>query len=288
MIPPKGLKNEVYPLRHKLYYGFGLDLGDTLSRTTMLTLIRHYKTTSAPKTIVVNPHNSEFETDTGSVCAGMSIIDKMNLTLKFNMTKIGINELVPVHVMWMPIFFSFKEKIQSIDEKTTETVASLLEVVEDATQEDVTPLFNNTKLDVGGTSDRSQPLSTANLTETVAIMNMDTDATMEAVTWDITKFYNALKYYTNKGALKACIGKIRHMTLDSNRRHKMYNLRKFVPRAVRRIVPYSFMAIMVRLAISSEDDAPYHPTTATAGVHVGVTCMAQYHEWHADHDQETM
>ncbi len=287
MIPPRGFKADLNPLRHKLYYAAGLEAADTLTSTTMFTVARHYKSTNIPSTVKVNPHNANFVRETGSVCNGMSIIDKLSMTLKFNLSKIGINEQVPFHVMWMPIFFSFPEKLSAADEETGETVASLLEVVSDATEEDVTPSFNNTKSNVVGTSDRSQPLSTVNLTETVAIMNMDTDATHEMVTWDIVKFYNALQYYTNKGALKSSIGKIRHLTLDSNRRTKIYNINKFVPRAIRRIVPYSFMGILVRLAVVAEDDAPYVPVALTAGVTVGVTCMINYHEWHPDHNQET-
>ncbi len=288
MIPPKGFKDPLHPLRHRFGYGFGLSAVTTTINSGMMILIKNYKGANLADTIKVNPKNAGFELETGAICNEQSIIDKLRISMRFNYTEAaktsGINAL---HVMWRPIFVSFPEKLDSVDDKSTDTGAAVLSLVKDATEEDVTPLFNNVKFGVVGTSDTLQPVSTANLTETFGILNMDTDLTMEGVSWDEKRFQNSLKYYTNKGAIKACVGKTRHMTLTENRPTKNYYIDKFVPRAVRRIMPYSFMGILVHCPVVTDDDQFYVSGAVTASVvDVGIKAIISYHEWHMDHIQE--
>ncbi len=232
MIPPAGFKAEMYPLRHRFNYSVGLSLATETVNSTMLPLVRNYKGVSAPNTIVVNPHHASFETETGSVCSPMSIIDKLKLTLKFNMTRqlFQTDFVRTVRLSWFPIFFSFPEKLDATDDKSSETVATILSLTKDATQEDVTPAYA-TKLPVDGNSDLTYPMSTANISETKTEVNLTTDETMEGVPFDKNRFHQALEYYTNKGALKACIGRTRNFTLtaDSNP-NKTFFIDKFVPK----------------------------------------------------------
>ncbi len=287
MIPPKGFKAEMYPLRHEMFYALGMSAVTVGKNTCILTLVKNYKGADAANTVDTNPHHASFVVETGAICVPMSIIDKLRLKLQFTWTKNANTISATLKGWWQPIFFSFPEKLDAADDKTTTTVAALLGLLKDATQEDVTPLFNNIKFDTTGASDRTHPVSTINLTETFGILNMDTDLTMEGITHDDKAMQRALAYYTNKGALRACLGKRRYFTLDRNHNYKSYFIDKFVPRPVRRIMPYSFFGIMIHIPLTTEDDQVYHSSALTADVaYVGVNAKIRYHEWNADHNQE--
>ncbi len=289
MIPPSGFKSEVYPLYHKIKYSVGLNLLADDINSTILTFIRHYKTVNAPKTIEVNPHNTNYQEDYGSVCTKMSIIKNFKLNLKFNLTEDAFVTDKPriVKFLWRPIFFSFPEKLDAADDDTATTVATILNLVKDATEEDVTPLFTNSKFPIVGDSDLLQPLSTANLTETFAIQNMDTDATMEEVAHDEDLFQNAMRRYTNKGALRACVGQTRYTTLNTESKIGISFGIKGVPRAVRRIMPYTYFGILIHLPISADISQSYNSLAISDNIaHLGCKAICTYEEWNADHYQE--
>jgi len=289
MIPPKGFVAERYPLRHRLEYSAGLSAENGAMNSTILTLVKNYTDAlNKPSTILVNPHHASFETETGAVCAGMSIVDKLKLHLTFNMPRAatGTDALYAIKFSWLPIFFSFPEKLDAADAESTTTVKAILNLTKDATKEDITPTFG-TKLSVVGSSDLVHPTSSANFTEVFGTLNLSTDTTMEAVAHDRKLLFKALKYYTNKGALKACIGKIRNVVLTRDRPVKSFFINKFVPRAVRRIVPYSYFGILIHVPIESDADQFYYTTNlTTSGVHVGCKAIITYDEWHPDHNQD--
>ncbi len=190
MIPPAGFKAEQYPLRHRFSYAAGLSLNSSTLRTTYFTLVRNYKTVTAPTAIDVNPHHATYEMETGSVCSPMSIIDKLKLTLKFTLTEDALSDgAEAITCWWQPVFTAFKDKLNAADVSTSIAVKDILELVVDETEEDVTPLFNNAKFATTGESDQLHPLSTENLAETIAILNMDTSAAMEGITYDDNAFF---------------------------------------------------------------------------------------------------
>ncbi len=287
MIPPGGFKQPDWPLRHKFYNAFGLSPVDEDSNTTYIPIIRHYKTTNVLDTIDVNPKHASYDKETGCVCSKNSIIDKLKINLTFNRANLADNTASALRIWWQPIFFSFGEKLDAADDFTGTTVASLLGLVKDATEEDVTPLYNNTKLITLGASDRAQPVTTVNMTETFGILNMDTNLNHESVTYDDELIKDALTHYTNKGALRACMGRRRYLTLDKNHTHQSFFIDKPVPRAVRRIVKYSFMAILVHFPIVSKNAQLYQNGALTTDlVYCGITCKVKYNEWNEGHMQD--
>ncbi len=299
MIPPRGFRSELYPLRHRVLYSFGLSAVSPSQNTACATLIRHTSDVIAdtPDSITVNPHNTGYVSDAGAACAKMSIIDKLNLSIRFNMTSHcndkqetatdtftgdGISH---IKFLWRPIFFSFPEKLDAADDDTTTTVAAILALTKDAINEDVVPLTTN-KLPVIGASELSQPVSTANIAEVFQDYNMTTNTTMEDHVFDETLFQEAIRRYTNKGALKACVGRTRFVNLTRQRPFKNFYISKFVPRSLRRIVPYAFMAIQVHVPIAGDIGQDYYAIGLTSGVaHIGCKIIANYHEWNQAHWQ---
>ncbi len=244
--PPGGFEAEKFPLKHRVVYSFGLGLEAENKQATICTLVKNYKGADLPSTTVVNPHNPDFVTESGAICAPMSIITNLKLSMSFSITEQALETdgHFQIKFNWMPIFFSFPEKLDAADEQTTTTVASLLNLTKDATQEDVIPTWSTTDLNVTAPSAKNHPLSTVNLTEVATThIGLTTDAKMESVVFDRTAFLDAMRYYTNKGALKACVGRTRHEILTRNRLFKNTFIKKFVPRPIRRIVPYSWFGI---------------------------------------------
>ncbi len=289
MRPPPGFEEQLYPLRHEVDYSFGLSATSAAQNSTICTLVKNYKTVLDATTHDVNPKHASFVTDKGAVCQPMSIIDKLRLVIKINLTHDGFvtNQIQTIKCMWMPIFFSFPEKLDATDEKSTDTVAEILDLTKDATEEDVTPTWSTTKLDVSGVTELAHPVSTVNLAEVFGLMNLTTDTTMESTPFNNQTFHRALKYYTNKGALKACIGQTRHVTLDRNHMNKTFFIDKFVPRAVRRIMPYSFFGILFHVPRDPDIEQFYNSKTIGAGLSdIGFKVMARYHEWHPDFNQK--
>ncbi len=289
MIPPRGFEAEVYPLWHKIKYSVGLSSFNGTFNSTMLTMLRHTSDVDlTPQLIEVNPHNTNYQEEYGSVVQKMSIIKNFKLSLKFNATENAFttDKLPAVKFLWRPIFFSFDDKIQATDDDTGTKVQSILELTSATGEEDVTPKFATTKMPVVGTSDLLHPVSTVNQAEVFGDLNLATNTVMEHVAWDEDLFQDAKRRYTNQGALKACVGRTRYGTLTPNRPHQSYNM-KGIPSTLKRIHPYSFFTILVHAFLSVDIGAPYNAIALTDSVaHIGVKAICSYEEWNEDHFQK--
>ncbi len=290
---PAGLKAMENPLKHKFRYSFGLNASIANANSAFIPLIKNTKNlaTGVPGTVMVNPHNTNVDLETGAVCAPMSIIQ--NLTLSMSVTALSqqpTDDLKGVKYWWMPIFGSFLEKWDADDDAGGGKVAAMLQLTVDATNQDCTPITTN-KLKVLGTSDTLHPVSSVNLAEVYNThLNMTTDLAMEDCPFDATAFFNLMQYGTNKGALKACIGRIRHgmVNYSGGKRdtHQSFFIKKFVPRPVRRIVPYSFFGILIHLPLITEHGQSYTEETSlgTTLNHIGFKINVNYDEWNEEHD----
>ncbi len=291
--PPRGLKAVEHPLYHKFRYSFGLTASVANANAAYIPIVKNYKSVINPNTIQVNSHNPAVELETGAICSPMSIIQNLTLHMQFNaLTNHLTDEMIDVKFKWMPVFGVFPEKYDALDDAGGGTVAAMLQLTKDTTEEDITPITTN-KLKVLGTADTLHPLSTANLAESATThLNMTTDAAMEDTAFDQTAFYNLMQYGTNKGALRTCVGKIRHGSVNykggQSNSTKSYFIRKFLPRAVRRIMPYSFFAILVWLPLTTEHGQTYTEkvTLNTALNHIGIKVHINYEEWNSEHNRE--
>jgi len=305
--PPKGFEAEKFPLRHRLLYSYGLNITDDTLNTAFMPIVMHSKDVDVvPNTIQVNPHNSAFEEDAGPLCAKMSIIDRMTISLKFNMTSAcgprrltsgtaGPNfddglytgdDITSIKFLWRPIFNVYPEKLDAADDDTTTTVAAILGMTKDATNEDVVPITTN-NLPQSGPSELVQPMSTVNAVQVFGDFNLTTDTKMEDHVFDENLLQAALRRYTNKGALRSCLGRTRHVTLSTNRPFANFYIDKFVPRAIRRIQEYGMFGIQVHLPLDEQIGQQYlDRNPASTGAHLGIKMIANYHEWNSEHDQE--
>ncbi len=290
MIPPRGFKAELYPLRHKFSYGFGLGAVTGNQNSTMVTFVRGSADTAMinPDAIEVNPHHANFAQETGVMCHQMSIIDKIKINMSFTLTEDAVTDgIKALTVKYMPIFVSFPEKLASVDDTTSATAASVLELIGDATNQDVTPLYNTSLPVSAGVSHKNHPVSTVNDTEVFGDLNLTTNLSMEAVAWDNEAFFNSMSFATNKGALRSMVGSQRSIYLTDNRPTQRVFINKFVPGQIRRIVDHSFFGMLFHCPLDSESDQPFYSgALTTSKCHVGIKLQCSYHEWNADHIQE--
>ncbi len=298
MIPPRGFETEKYPLRHRLAFSASLGASVDTNNTVFLPIVMNSTdTTTGPVGIFTNPHNSLYVEDNGPQVHPMSIIDKMRISLKFNLTNeaadrqetasgVWTGEAIhALHLLWRPIFGSFREKLDAIDDDTTNTVAAILGLTVDSTFEDVVPITTN-KLSVTGPSDKALPVSTAYNVQVFGDFNMTTDTTMEDHVWDEDLFQSGLRRFTNKGALRSMVGRTRHLTLTRERPFQNVYMDKFVPRAIRRIVPFSFFGIQVHVPIMADVEQTYTATNLAGSALLGIKCLVNYHEWNFEHTQD--
>ncbi len=307
MRPPKGFENEKYPLRHKLILKTGLNIGLSGQNTILIPLVMSSTDMAGlPSTIVVNPHNTNYVEDTGPLVRQMSIIDRMRISLKFIMTHhcgpghetagtYGANgqtdatftgdDIPAFNFLWRPIFNVYPEKLDAADDDTGNTVAAILGLTKDATNEDIVPLTTN-KLPSEGPAETVLPTSVINDVQVTTDYNMTTNLNPEDHVFDETLLQDALRRFTNKGALRSCMGRTRHVTLTRNKPYANFYIDKFVPRAIRRVQPYGFFGIQIHLPIETDIGQHFIAKTVTDSVtHLGIGMIASFHEWNFEHDQ---
>ncbi len=297
MRPPKGFENEKYPLRHRLAYSAGLSLGSDNFNTVFFPIVMSSLDMDVNVgTIKVNPHNTGYSEDNGPLCRQMSIIDRMRISLTFTMTSTCENlretaaaaftgDTVPaLSFLWRPIFNVYPEKMDAADDDTTDTVAAILGMTKDATNEDIVAV-TTTKLPVAGPSELTQPISTVNAVQVFGDFNMTTNLGMEDHVFSEDLLQTALRRYTNKGALRSCLGRTRHVTLSRNRPFKKFYIDKFVPRAIRRVQPYGLFGIQVHMPMNTDVKQHFLSQAPSNFAHLGISCLVNYHEWNVEHDQ---
>ncbi len=288
MIPPKGFKAELYPLRHTFTYMFGLSGVTSSQNSTICTIAKNYKAVINADTITTNPHNANFDVETGAICNKMSILDKIKLHTTITLTEDAISDGIhSSRVMMMPIFNSFEGRLDSVDDVSTTTGAAALELTKDATQEDITPAFGAKLPTSAGNGDATHPVSSVNFTEVFGTLNMTTNVNMEDVPWAQNQWIRNTMYFTNKGAINSMHGRMRWITLTRNRPTVSIFTDKFVPRDVRRIMPYSYFGMLFHLPIDNDAESPYYSgAITTTKPHIGIKFDIKYHEWNIDNIQE--
>lgn len=293
LIPPRGFKSVLYPLFHRFKYTVGLSAVTATENSTMCTIVRGSQDSAMidPDAIEVNPINPNFAQETGVMCHQMSLIEKVKLSISFTLTEDALADGIDsLTVKYMPIFCAFAEKLASVDKVTSATAASVLELLSDATNEDVTPLYGGASTPVSaGASLGSHPVSTVNDTEVFGDLNLTSNLLMESVAWNNEQFFDSVKFFSNKGAIRSMVGQQRSVYLTRQRPTVRVFMNKFVPRAVRRIVPHSAFFMLFHVPLDSETDQVFYSgALTTAKAHVGIKMNVSYHEWNSDHRQETL
>ncbi len=292
MIPPRGFEATKRPLHHRFNYNVGLGCASVAENTTLMSLVRNYKTVVGPDAMYTQyKHPSWSGDETGAVCNPMSLLDKFKGGIEFNLTKVAIetDKMTALRFCWFPIWFSFDNLLDVADDVTSTTVATLLGVTKDATEEDVIPTFSGTDTSLAGLGENNHPTSNINLNAEVGTthLGLTTDGKMEGTDFVYDNLATALRLYTNRKALSASIGTIRQEILTDKRTRIYRKLPFFIPKQVQRIVPYSYFGICTYVYKENDKRQVMIPAALTASSSQ-ITCQlnCSYDEWNNMHIQE--
>lgn len=284
--PPRGYRKLEYPLPHNFSTIFNLLAEDTSADSTIIPLIRATEAFTTPEAIEVNPRNANFAEETGASIHMGSIVPRLNVTFSLVLSKgaIETDKIRALKVNWMPIYISFLDSLEAMDDKTAVSVEDILELAHDTTNKDVWPLYNGTNLATGiGTC----PMNTVAATEVFGDWGLSVDTDIEATAFNKELFYDSLQYYTNAGMLKAVTGSMNTVIVKRDRPF-LYHSNNFTNPRVKRGNPYTFCGILFHLPSGDQADQITRLADTTNIAHIQGQMSVRYDEWNPEFDQSAL
>lgn len=279
--PPRGYRQDEYPLPHDTQYSFTLDGESETQNSTITTLFKMTELAATPELIEVNPTNLLFAEDGGTSVHRGSIIPKISLHMHAALTKgaIETDKIRQMNLYWIPLYTSFEDSLLASDERTGITIESIIELQRNTTNKVVTPLFSTVNLSSGG----SQFLSTVPHTEVFGDMDLAGDAVLESVAFDLDTFMDARQFFSNAGMLKKVAPKVNKIVLTQDR-YWEYHSNNFTYPTVKRANPFTFCGILWHLPLASRFQ--YMSAGDTTDIpHVQVNMSVRYDEWNNAFEQ---
>ncbi len=282
--PPRGYTGPENPMIHDFEYSnFKLDVEDQTKNSTIVTLFSQAEVVGV-ESREVNPANSAFAEDAGSMVFQNSIVPKISVSIhaRLNRTAHDIDSIDHMMFKWMPLYTSF---LNSLDAENLDNPASdietILELQHDTGKKKTFPLFANVDLLTG-----VHPLSDTVFTETIADVGLTTDTKMESVAFDEQAFWDAKSYYSNRGMLNKVTGPMRTVHLDFTRRPYTYFSNNFTNPVVKRANPYTFCGILFHVPQADEIQQVCDEEDVTTSVgHITIGVRVNFKEWNVDFDQ---
>ncbi len=282
MFPPKGYRQQEYPLYHQFSYNFYLSAENTLADSTIVTLLHTSELGIAPEALEVNPSNATFAEDGGPGIFNGSIVPRImiKMTAQLGEATVETDKLKYLKFHWMPIYTSFLDNLTAEDDKTAVEVEDILELQHATDNKDTYPLFNGTSMYSGS----DQPVSTLPFAETFTTYGLTTDLKLEGVNFDPNLFFQALRYYSNKGMLSKSIGPYKEITVSEHRPYTYFS-NNFTNPKVKRGNPYTFCGILFHCDQTGGVHQFYDITDSTAIGHILIKLQVNFAEWNQNFDQ---
>ncbi len=283
---PRNYRQTDYPLIHDFQYQFSLDVEDETKNSTIVTLLRSSELTGV-EAVEVNPSHGSFLEDSGPTIFMGSIVPRLSVTItaKLDQAAFDIDSIEHMIFKWMPIYTAF---LNSLDAENVGTPSSdietIIELGHDVTKKRTNPLYST--VDLTSTPAVDHPVSIIPATEGFSTYGLTTDLKMESVAFDEQAFWDAKRYYTNKGMLNKVTGSMKTVNLDYHRRPYKYFSNNYTSPIVKRGNPYMFCGILFHVPQAKEigqycDDADV--TTSVGHIDFGV--RVDFEEWNVDFDQ---
>ncbi len=283
--PPKGYRKMEHPLPHQFEYNGGFNILDNTKLATMCTLLRSSEPASNTiASVEVNPANNDFVEETGPTCARGSIVPRLNFTFRASLSQAMLAdwEFAKVQIQFLPIYTSFLNPLEALDDKTNETIEGIMELAHGVNDKKVYPLFNAVDM----TNETAHPMNSVLDTELLGDYGLGTDTSMEYITFGNETMYNALQYYSISGMLKKVIGQRKVFTMSRDR-PAFYHSNNFTNPSVKRMNPYTFCAVLIWCSkpgfYSHGHTADFDSATNKDLVHMSVD--VKFDEWNPDFDQ---
>lgn len=288
--PPPGYARRDKPLPHSFQFKTDINLaaGGTKENNFAETFLRTSKITNDPKTIEVHRRNTSFAKDLGALICFDSMVRLMtvNTTVSLNTLAIDTDKFHAMKFYYQNIHGSYEDSWTPKDTLTTQTIAQILGIVKDATNEDCIPNTSQNKM----VQNKDHPLSTVTASEAFGDYDYLTDAKHEGLLgFDIQEYFDMLQYGTNGGFLKTIAGSIHSFILTPDHPVKKIFQTKFVPRNVQFGVPFLYFGRRWHVPKPPEDHSiNSEAQTVTTGSHATINTICRLNEWNPDFDQARM
>lgn len=282
---PRQYDNEPYPLHHKFDYELEFDLHATDDQNTTIIPFMYTRNGHAslvkPDLITVNPMNAGFAIETGGLCNYMSIMDNFSANFTIYMLKaLAVTNGAKACKIYIGFYrCAFEDIHNKTDIQSGTTTDTILHLTKNATDKDIMPLYDNTKLSSG-----TQPLSTVNDTELLADLDLDTSATNERVLFSPSVYFKSQQYYSNGKFVKGILPKLIPITLHTNRPYRTIRI-KNIPKECRRGNDYMYYGMLIFIPVAGDIDQYFGTGDVTQVPHVRLTGHIHYLEWNSEHDQ---
>ncbi len=273
-VPSRLVKTKIYPRPHDMSnsWGHGLESA-VVNQATIYPILMNDEGLGTPSAYEANPRHASFVEASEPNCFPESRVDLVVCNLTFALTKAAIetDKVVALRAAFMPIFTSFDDYLAK-DELSTFTIADILELITEDTDNQGAPLFNNVKMKTG--------ISATQLLYPANVPGMDTNQNAEAVAFSPGGYYDMLHYLTNAGKLKAVQGGLKWVTLTANNPIKNFKIK--LRSKSKRMVDKQFFGVMVFVP-SAGKSQQYMPVGDTTDIiHMIASVRTRYNEWNPE------
>jgi len=270
-------KQKSYPRPHSDRYGWSHTLeAATLDYDSTIVPFVHYdEALGAPDGYQANPEHGSFAAYGGTNCYPDSRIENVEISIRIWLSKscLVTDAIDTVRLAYMPITTTF-EDLDALDEKSSQTIGTLIEMQDEATDNQAGPLYNTVDM-----------LETFTDHHNMAVQNPFLTATpsLEAVAWNSQNYYNALQYFATAAKLATCTRGLKWITLT--KRHPYVKLKFHVPKKNKRMVKKSFWGCLVHVPFVDTDEQMAQIGDTTAELkHVNCQLDMRYYEWNPEFD----
>lgn len=281
--PPRGYSKQEFPLPHQFEYHGGLTAHTSGQYATNCTLLRTSENITNIDTVVVNPSHDSFAEETGATIAPQSIVPKLMLDMRFEITKLAIAAgIKTLDLLVYPLYTAFINTFDAEDVRVANSqVEDIMELDHVVGSKMMRPLWTGTDL----AFQTAQPLNTVlGTAETFSNWGLTTDAKLEGVAFDENLYHDALSYFSNQGMLRKVVGKpmVFHLTHEHGKRFFSHN---FTHPTVKRGNPYTSCSLLIYLRPLGARSQWGRVGDSTAIDHVDFNINVRYDEWNSDFDQ---
>ncbi len=277
--PPRGYAQSDQPLPHNFSGQGGLGLDGTSKTATYIPIIMNDKGLVNADLVIANNEHGSFAESPDCYCYKNSIIPKIMFSIKIRMSKVAVatDALRDIVVNWMPVYTSFKSRLDAEDTRSGSTCAELLELVSEAVGKSVRPIWTTVSIDHGA----DYKIHT---NATTALMGLTGDDSPESVAFDPSEFYDAMHYYSNRNMLKKMVGENHKIILNKDKTYSYYS-NNFTNSMVKRINDYTWCGILIWTKKSGQVDQIPLAADTTDINHIDYSYFVRYNEWNQDFDQ---
>lgn len=273
-IAVKFQKNKNYPRPHDAgtSWSFSLEGEDA----TMHPVVHYDEGLGITNAYEANPEHANFTQSAGSSCYPESTVDNIFAKLEVSLTK-GALETDKLHVVKFAVLRNYTqfEDQAAVDELTSATIATILELQQESTDRQAFALYTGTKMPEKYTNSSLLAAEEEGLT---------TNQKIESVNFDPYAYYDSIHYYTIAGKMKACQGGLKWYTLTKNK--PFVNIPIHIHNKVKSMKQYAQESVMIYVPNSGSYYQIPIATDTTAINHVDCIFSYRYNEWNRNYNME--